>query len=231
MRGFSGFNMIVATIFSTIIHFFILILFDTIPLIPKEITPQPNLYMVDLVPLAMERPAPRKEEKAVVQQKVEEAKKEEPKKETVKKEKKKDTVVMEDRSKEKAKKEHKKKPTVNDEQQRLAAIKEIERKVAGRKTDNAPVVTEAEHNAYGAMIQERVKRFWVIPDILSGKDLKAVIIIEIDQQGQVMGSRFEQSSGNLSFDQSAMRAVSKAVPFPPPPGKMSLEIGLIFQPR
>jgi TonB family protein len=221
----------VATILSTVIHFFIFTLLDTVPLISKEISPQPNLYMVDLVSLAEERPVPQREEKPAVQQKVEEAKKEEPKRETVKEEKKKDIVVMEDRDKDKATKENKKKPTVNDEQQRLAAIKEIERKVAGREADGVPVVTEAENNAYGAMIQERVERFWVIPDTLLGKDLKAVIIIEIDQQGQVIESRFEQSSGNLSFDQSAMRAVSKAVPFPSPPGKMSLEIGLIFQPR
>jgi hypothetical protein len=190
-----GFTIIVATILSTVIHFFILILLDTIPLISKEIPPQPNLYMVDLVPLAMEQPAPQKKEEPAVQQKVEEAKKEEPKRETVKEEKKKDIVVMEDRGKDKATKENKKKPTVNDEQQRLAAIKEIERKVAGREADDVPIVTEAENNTYGAMIQERVERFWVIPDTLLGKDLKAVIIIEIDQQGQVIESRFEQSSG------------------------------------
>ena len=102
-----------------------------------------------------------------------------------------------------------------------------------RDARNAPTanVTAAQQNEYGAMIQERVKEFWVIPDILSEKDLKAVIIIEIDTKGQLVGTRFEQSSGNLSFDQSAMRAVSKAAPFPPPPGTASLKIGLIFQPR
>jgi TonB family protein len=101
--------------------------------------------------------------------------------------------------------------------------------VAGRTTDDAPIVTDAEIDQYKWMIQERVKRFWVIPDTLSGRELEAVIIIEIDTSGQVKGSRFEQSSGNLVFDQAAIRAISKATPFPPPPGQVQLPpLGLRF---
>jgi colicin import membrane protein len=229
-----GFTIIVATILSTVIHFFVLALLDTIPLVPKEVPARQELYMVDLVLLEPERPAPREEpvvqKKAAetVQKKEEhkEVKKEEPKKEEIKKEpKKEDKVVLADRTKEREKKESKEKPQVDNEQQRLAAIKRIEQKVAERDA-----VTDSEIQVYVAMARERVKGFWVIPDTLSEKDLKAVIIIEIDQQGQITGSRFEQSSGNLSFDQSAMRAINKAAPFPPPPGQMP-EIGLIFEPR
>ena len=242
-----GFTIMVATIVSTVIHFFILTVLDTIPLISKEI-PQRNLYMVDLMPLPVERPAPPKKKPVVPKEvaevkeeevkkeevKKEEVKKEEPKKETVKEEAKKDTVVLKDSRKEKekqetAKKESKEKPTVNDEQQRLAAIKDIEQKVAGRTTDDAPVVTDEEIYKYKLMIQERVKRFWVIPDTLSERELEAVIIIEIDTSGQIKGSRFEQSSGNLVFDQAAIRAISKATPFPPPPGQVAFPpLGLRF---
>jgi colicin import membrane protein len=247
-----GFTIITATILSTVIHFFVLALLDTIPLVPKEVPPRPNIYMVDLVPLAMEQRAPQKEEEAAVQQKVEEVKKEEIKKKEVKKEEvkkeevkevkkkeeikkeevkkaapKDDKTVLADRTKEREKKEDKKPPPLDAEQQLSASIKAIAQKVAERGA-----VTDSEMQVYVAMARERVKGFWVIPDTLSSeKDLKAVIIIEIDQRGHVKGSRFEQSSGNRSFDQSAMRAVSKAAPFPPPPGQVPLEIGLIFQPR
>jgi colicin import membrane protein len=246
MKG-KGFRIIVATILSTVIHFFILTLLDTIPLISKEI-PQRNLYMVDLVPLAVEQPAPQKSEEPAVQQKEEEVKKEEvkkeevkkevkkeePKQETVKQEEKKDTVVLEDPNKneatpEKATKGSTEKPTVNDEQQQLAsAIKGIEEKVADRETD-APVVTDDEINRYKVMIQERVKRFWVIPDTLSEKELEAVIIIEIDQKGYMKGTpQFEKSSGNVVFDQAAMRAIRNVTSFPPPPGQIPLKFGLKF---
>jgi TonB family protein len=241
-----GFRIIVATILSTVIHFFIFTLLDTVPLISKEISPQPNLYMVDLVSLAEERPAPQREEKPAVQQKVEEVKKEEikkeevkkeevrreePKKETVKQEKKKDTVVLEDRGKEKAKKESKEKPTVNDEQQRLAAIKKIKQKVAGRNTDDAPMVTEAEIQQYPMMVENRVKGFWVIPDPLSASGLKAVVIFEIDKKGEVINLRFKQSSDNPPYDQSVIRAIRKAAPFSPPPQiLLEEEYELTFQP-
>jgi TonB family protein len=251
-----GFTIIVATILSTVIHFFIFTLLDTIPLISKEISPQPDFYMVDLVPLAVERPAPPKEEEPAVQQKVEEVKKEEikeeevkkeevkkeevkkekPKQETVKQEEKKDTVILEDPNKkkatqEKATSESKEKPTVNDEQQQLAdAIKGIEEKVADREAD-APVVTDDEIEVYKNTVIERVRRSWAILNIWSEEELVALIVIEVDERGE-MNLRFVESSGNLAFDQAALRAISKAAPsFGPPPGNEPREIPLRFPSR
>ena len=97
--------------------------------------------------------------------------------------------------------------------------------------EDTPAMTSAQLEAYVGMIRQRVKRFWVIPDtLLEQKGLEAVIVIKIDKDGLLMGSRFERSSGNPYFDQSAMRAIAKAAPFPSPLGKAPLEIGLIFQP-
>ena len=56
-----GSKIMIATILSTLIHFFVLTLLDTVPLISKEV-PQRNLYMVDLVPLPVEQPAPQQAE-------------------------------------------------------------------------------------------------------------------------------------------------------------------------
>ena len=124
------------------------------------------------MPLERERPAPQ--EKRAVQKKAAETvlkkeehkavKKEEQKEEAVKKEpkkepKKEDKVVLAGRTKEKATKESKVKPQVDDEQQRLAAIKEIEQKVAGRKANAAPAVTDSEIQVYVSMARERVKGF------------------------------------------------------------------------
>jgi len=245
MRGFSGFTVVAATICSTIIHFFVFTLLDTIPLISKDITPRAELYMVELVPLAVERPAPQKVEEPAVQQKVEEpavqqkaetvekkeVKKEEPtqkevKKETVKREEKKEQVVLADNSK-KAK-ESKKKPEADNEQQQLAsAIRGIEERVTGREAQ----VSAAEIQKYPMMVENRVKGFWVIPDPLSAKELKAVVVFAIGKQGEVLNLRFKQSSGSLAYDQSVRRAISKAAPFSPPPQVLlKEEFELTFQP-
>jgi TonB family protein len=244
MKGLSGVAIIVAAAGSTIIHFFVLALIDTIPVVPKAITARLKTIEVELSALSIESAVPHeeqeqtviKQEQEIVKQKEEnkEGKKKEQKQE-VKKEVKQETakvkVALADRSGKK-----KKQPELSDEQKRAAAIKAIEQKVAASKTEGvlasagAPVVTDAEKNDYSAMVEQRVKQGWVIPDPLAAKELKAVIIIEIDKQGAVTAARFEQSSGNASFDQSAMRSISKAAPFPPPPGQIPIKFGLIFQP-
>jgi len=211
MRVITNHTIILATIFSTIIHFFALALLDTFPLIPKRITPRSHIFMVELLPL--KKATPQKEVKS-----------RETKKEVKKKQK---GVILTERTKIK-----KEKPKVDDEQKRLAAIKEIERKVAERRTEEAPASSSQMEFYFGA-VRKRVKRFWVIPDtLLEEEGLEAVIVIEIDKDGLLIGSRFERSSGNPYFDQSAMRAITKAAPFPPPPmGTAPLEIGLVFQPQ
>jgi TonB family protein len=245
MKGLSGVAITAAAAGSTIIHFFALALIDTIPVVPKAITTRLKTIEVELSALRIESAVPHaeqeqtvvKQEQEIVKQK-EENKKEEKKKEQkqeakkeVKQEAAKVKVALVDHSREK-----KKQPQLDEEQKRLAAVKSIEQKVAARKAEGelagagTPVVTDAEKNEYSAMVEQRVKQAWVIPDPLAAKELKAVIIIEIDKQGAVTATRFEQSSGNASFDQSAMRSISKAAPFPPPPGQIPIKFGLIFQP-
>jgi TonB family protein len=248
MRGM-GFKIILATILSTVLHFFILTLLDTIPLISKEIPPQPNLYMVDLVPLPREQPASQKEEEPAVQQRVEEVKKEEVKKEEVKKEevtreelkkeevkkeevkevkqkeevKKEEKTVAADAGTEKEKKEKAEKQPVDPDKQLSASIEEIKQKVAARENGDSlePEMTAAEIQDYGNTVIERVKRSWAILNIWSEEELEAFIVIEVDEKGQVT-SRFEKSSGSRVFDQAAMRAIRKAAPFDPPPGNKTL---------
>lgn len=225
-----SFRIIVATILSTVIHFFIFTLLDTVPLISKEIPHKENLYMVDLVSLPEERPAPQREEKPAVQQKVEEVKKEEPKQETVKKEEvkkttpKDDEVVLADRNKEREKKKKTEKQPLDPEEQRLAAIEKIKQDLEERGNGNSSgaEVTAAKMQEYQYVVSERVKRSWAILNIWSEEELEAFIVIEIDERGQVVTSRFEKSSGNLAFDQAALRAIRKAAPFDPPPGNKAL---------
>jgi len=81
------------------------------------------------------------------------------------------------------------------------------------------------------MVESRVKGFWVIPDTLSARELKAVVVFAIDKNGEVINLRFKESSGSLPYDQSVIRAISKAAPFSPPPQVLlEEEFELTFQP-
>ncbi|MBN1256051.1 MAG: cell envelope integrity protein TolA [Deltaproteobacteria bacterium] len=247
MKNLSGFTIIVATIFSTIIHFFVLALFDTIPLLPKEIPLRSDIFMVDIVTIETASAVPFEEEKtAQIQEAVEakkpeekkevkkeEVKKEEPKKETVtleEKAKKKDTAALEDHDKAKVNKESKEKPkddpTSDNEQQLSDAIARIRQKVENEDEKKGEQVPSGGYDV--TKVQDRVKSFWAIPDTLSGEGLNAVIIIEIGKNGELLKTEFEKYSGNDVFDQAVIRAIKKAAPFEPPPGSVPLKIGLRF---
>ncbi|MDI6776659.1 MAG: energy transducer TonB [Syntrophales bacterium] len=86
--------------------------------------------------------------------------------------------------------------------------------------------------AYYAIIWERIKGQWVLPpDILSGKNIGAVIHLRILRNGTVTDVNFEKRSGNRYFDESTMKAIEKASPFPPLPEQLrdnSIEVGIRF---
>ena len=91
---------------------------------------------------------------------------------------------------------------------------------------------DAKNNAYYAMIWSRIKRGWALPQgILPGDVLETVIDVTILRNGAVTEVNFEKRSGNRFFDESALKAIRKASPFPPMPawiGEASLGVGIRF---
>jgi colicin import membrane protein len=90
----------------------------------------------------------------------------------------------------------------------------------------------AKMRAYYATIWSRIKGRWALPQgILPGDVLETVIHVTILRSGAVTGMNFEKRSGNRYFDESALKAIRKAVPFPPLPAGISggsLEVGIRF---
>ncbi len=91
---------------------------------------------------------------------------------------------------------------------------------------------DAKINVYYAMIWSRIKRGWALPQgILPGDVLETVIDVTILRNGAVTEVNFEKRSGNRFFDESALKAIRKASPFPPLPawiGEASLGVGIRF---
>jgi colicin import membrane protein len=80
---------------------------------------------------------------------------------------------------------------------------------------------------YYSTITKEIWQQWVYPDT-GKKDIEAIISIKILRDGTAIVQRVEKSSGNALFDRSAIRALAKASPLPPPPQEM--EIGVRFYP-
>lgn len=80
---------------------------------------------------------------------------------------------------------------------------------------------------YYAIISEMIWSQWVYP-ALESSGLEVIVFIKIDRKGNIVSQEIEKTSGNTLFDQSALRAISKANPLPPPPIGTETEIGVRF---
>ncbi len=125
------------------------------------------------------------------------------------------------------------------------AIEDLRRKMAAvpRRAQTSPAVAdnagqgnaamgENEMNAYYGAIWSRIRAKWAFPGgLLSGKDYVAVIHVRIMRNGAAEGIFLEKRSASTLFNESAVKAVRKASPFPPLPAGIrdsSIEVGIRF---
>jgi len=98
------------------------------------------------------------------------------------------------------------------------------------RMDNAE--SGAEMNTYYTLIWSRIKGKWALPQgILPEANIEAIIQMRILKNGAVVDLSFEKHSGNRYFDESVMKAIKRASPFPPIPQWIidnSIEVGIRF---
>jgi len=74
---------------------------------------------------------------------------------------------------------------------------------------------------YTQRLQRRVQESWIVTEKKPG--LTASVSFKIQPDGEVQDVELMKSSGDGAFDQSVLRAVRKAAPFPPPPQSYAQE--------
>jgi colicin import membrane protein len=102
-----------------------------------------------------------------------------------------------------------------------------EKRVSSAKATSSAQKQGGGAGDYYSMITKEIWQQWVYPDT-GKKDIEAIISVKILRDGTAIVQRVEKSSGNALFDRSAIRALAKASPLPPPPQEM--EIGVRFYP-
>ena len=80
---------------------------------------------------------------------------------------------------------------------------------------------------YFMQVTEEIWKEWTYP-ILSEKNLETVVFVKIAMNGSITIQGIAKSSGDSIFDNSTLRAITKASPVSPPPYEM--EIGIRFYP-
>jgi len=147
-----------------------------------------------------------------------------------------ETRAKKDQTLEKAMEEIRKRAAASSDKPKLPAQTSPDPKAATQAASPPSSAGDAEMNAkmraYYAAIWNRIKGRWALPQgILPGEVLEAVIDVTILRTGAVTEVNFEKRSGNRYFDESAMRAIRKASPFPPLPSWVaegSLSVGIRF---
>jgi colicin import membrane protein len=74
---------------------------------------------------------------------------------------------------------------------------------------------------YTQELQRRVQESWIVAEKQPG--LVASVSFKIQPDGEIQELELTQSSGDGVFDQSVVRAIRKAAPFPPPPQSYAQE--------
>lgn len=107
--------------------------------------------------------------------------------------------------------------------------KELERGDKNISSSNSSILS-----IYRNKLRTHVGKFWTVPEAynLKNSDLKVVIAIIVDGQGDLRSSLIKQSSGDSVFDALAQNAIKNAAPMPAPPrGQAGEEILMKFTPR
>ena len=96
-------------------------------------------------------------------------------------------------------------------------------------------VTDFPFTYYLRQIQAKISERWAPPPAAARGGERAVILFEIGRDGHVNAPVLEQSSGDAVYDESALRAVAEAGPFPPLPAEfkptsLRVHFGFAFQP-
>lgn len=117
------------------------------------------------------------------------------------------------------KEEREKTRGIDDIRKRLSDRAEIGVGIPGKGKNTDP-------NSYYAVITRKIWDEWSCPPDVCPEEFEVIISIRIDSSGKVVAHTIEKTSGNELVDNSAVKAISKASPLPPPPVEM--EVGVRF---
>ena len=87
----------------------------------------------------------------------------------------------------------------------------------GSGTGSMGKLEDLQYLLYFRTVQQKVKDAWTFPG--GSNDLKADVEFSIGADGTLNGVKIAKSSGDSAFDESVLRAIRRAAPFPPPPDR------------
>lgn len=91
----------------------------------------------------------------------------------------------------------------------------------GSGTGSAGIQQDLQFLLYYRTVQQKIKDAWIFSG--GSNDLTATVDFSIGLDGALTGVKIAQSSNDAAFDDSVVRAIRRAAPFPAPPDKYRSE--------
>ncbi len=80
--------------------------------------------------------------------------------------------------------------------------------------------------SYDDTVRVHLQQNWSLPVWLARQDLKAKVMVRIDNRGRLVDWHFTQASGNPQFDEQVKRALRESEPYPRPPQDVAQRVAL-----
>jgi TonB family protein len=87
----------------------------------------------------------------------------------------------------------------------------------GPGTGSMGIQQDPEFLLYYQSVQDKIKKAWTF--LGGSNDLTATVVFQIGPDGSLTAAKIDSSSKDAAFDDSVVRAIKRAAPFPPPPAK------------
>ncbi len=116
--------------------------------------------------------------------------------------------------------------TSQTDEEMARALERIRNKVQGSVSKGPGVPgrqTSPDVNPYLSLVVQKITEEWIHPDF-GRENLEVIVSFHINSTGNILGPKIVRSSGNDLFDRSALKAVIKASPLPPPPVEEEFEL-------
>lgn len=76
-------------------------------------------------------------------------------------------------------------------------------------------------DSYLSQLDAKIKAQWTLPQWLIGKNLRTRVHIKIEENGSIIYKKLTQSSGNSTYDEYCMQAITRAQDLPQVPEKFT----------
>ena len=86
--------------------------------------------------------------------------------------------------------------------------------------DSLTGLDRIEYERYFTDVEQHLKKNWTLPSWMTELDVRAQVMVQLDEKGYVTLKKLITASGNTEFDEKVLESIDRSSPFPAPPERL-----------